>query len=181
MKTIAGLFILWWLFCSPARTQEREYPDAQVLSACIQAAVPEIAKRNSRPAGTLVYVAPKGEAALYFVSDGQVRSELKGADWAILSTPLNVLRSRTKEGWNPPKSMAVDGLNVVVSDPPQGQDVPEKPLYFKFWPPGYSEDLGTGIVRASFGPSPHGATVTCALAKRGESWVIVNIAVAFYV
>ena len=180
MRIFTGVFISFCLIYSPAYSLERDYPDAQVLSACMQAAIPEIGKRSSLLTGKLVYVAPKGASSLFFVSDAQLRGELDWENWATLSAPLEVLRRRAKEGWNPPQSIFIEGLDVMVSDPPKEKNTTSKSLYFVFWPPGYSDDLSTGIVRAAFGPSAHGATVTCAFAKRGDSWIIVNKWVAFY-
>ncbi len=52
--------------------------------------------------------------------------------------------------------------------------------YFKSFAPGYSADGNTAIVRAWVGPSPHGATVTYLLRKKGENWVVVWREFAFY-
>lgn len=181
MKTLVSALIILFLICSPVRSSEREYPDAELLSACIQAVIPEISKRTAQRLGTFVYVAPKGASTLFFARDEQIRGELDGEDWAGLSTSLELLRNRTKAGWSPPESIFVEGLEIAVAERPKDKirSTPG-PLYFEFWPPGYSDDMSTGIVRAAFGPSVHGATATCRLAKHGDSWSVVNKWVTFY-
>jgi hypothetical protein len=180
MKTLANAFIILFLICTPARSSERKYPDSELLSACIQAVMPEISKRTTQWLGTSVYVAPKSVSTLFFVRDEQIRSELNWEDWAALSRSLELLRNRTKEGWSPPKSILVEGLDIVIAEPPKDKSSAIQPLYFAFWPPGYSDDMSTGVVRAAVGPSAHGATVTCQLTKHGDSWSIVNKWVTFY-
>ncbi len=47
--------------------------------------------------------------------------------------------------------------------------------------PGYSKDGTRAVVRASVGPSAHGAMVTALLEKRGDKWVVKWHHIAWYV
>jgi hypothetical protein len=46
--------------------------------------------------------------------------------------------------------------------------------------PGYSKDGTRAVVRASVGPSPHGAMVTALLEKLGDKWVVKWHHIAWY-
>jgi hypothetical protein len=46
--------------------------------------------------------------------------------------------------------------------------------------PGYSKDGTRAVVRASLGPSPHGAMVTALLEKLGDKWVVKWHHIAWY-
>lgn len=45
--------------------------------------------------------------------------------------------------------------------------------YVDVWLPGYSKDGQTAVLRAWFGPTPHGASATYMLAKKKGKWTIV--------
>jgi len=46
--------------------------------------------------------------------------------------------------------------------------------------PAYSADGSQAIVRAFFGPTPHGSSYTAWLAKSGDTWVVVWESIAYY-
>jgi len=48
------------------------------------------------------------------------------------------------------------------------------------WLPGYSSDGQRAIVRASIGPSAHGASVTALVELRGVAWVVTSLKLAWY-
>jgi hypothetical protein len=52
--------------------------------------------------------------------------------------------------------------------------------YVEAWLPGYSKDRQTAVLRAWFGPTAHGATVTYLLAKKKGKWTVVWRKVAHY-
>ena len=52
--------------------------------------------------------------------------------------------------------------------------------YVKVWVSGYSKDGNTAVVRASFGPTPHGATLTYMLVKKDGHWTVKWRKTAYY-
>ena len=61
------------------------------------------------------------------------------------------------------------------------EDHPKARGWVRSYLPGYSKKGTTAVVRANAGPSPHGATVTALLEKRGEKWLVRWLHVARYV
>jgi hypothetical protein len=53
--------------------------------------------------------------------------------------------------------------------------------YVEAWLPGYSKDRQTAVLRAWFGPTAHGATVTYLLVKKKGKWTVGWRKVAYYV
>ena len=49
---------------------------------------------------------------------------------------------------------------------------PKARCFVRAYLPGYSKDGTFAVVRASVGPTPHGAMVTVLLVKLGEKWVV---------
>ena len=152
---------------------EVSHPDAEVLSACISAAAPKAATYGGNGIDGVVYVLPAGEVTIGLSSDGQVRGELHSANWKILGGPFQDLRNRTSKGWVLPKGISAAAFRVEVAKPPTGEFGYEH-LYFSFWPPGYSTDGQSSVVRAFVGPTPHGATITCELSMHKGAWIVVN-------
>jgi hypothetical protein len=149
------------------------YPDAEVLSSCIGAGAPKAATYGGNRIDGVIYVLPAGEATIGLANEGQVRGELRSANWEALRGPLQNLRNRTSKGWVLPKGISASAFRVEVAESPKGEFGYEH-LYFSFWPPGYSADMQSSVVRAFVGPTPHGATITCELSLRNGSWVVVN-------
>jgi hypothetical protein len=118
-------------------------------------------------------VLPGGEATVGLASEEQVRTELRGANWKTLSGLFQDLRNRTTKGWLLPKGISATEFRIEIAEPPKGEFGYEH-LYFSFWPPGYSADVRSSVVRAFVGPTPHGATITCELSLRDGAWVVVN-------
>jgi hypothetical protein len=57
---------------------------------------------------------------------------------------------------------------------------PDARGYVVTWLPGFSKDGRAAVLRASFGPTAHGATVTYMLVKKSEHWEVVWRRVAYY-
>ena len=57
---------------------------------------------------------------------------------------------------------------------------PDARGYVVTWLPGFSKDGRAAVLRASFGPTAHGATLTYMLVKKGEHWEVVWRTVGYY-
>jgi hypothetical protein len=58
---------------------------------------------------------------------------------------------------------------------------PHSQCWFEPYLPGFSTAGHSAIIRAFVGPTPHGATVTALLEKRGDQWIIKWCKLARYV
>ncbi len=52
--------------------------------------------------------------------------------------------------------------------------------YAKAYLPGYSKDASIAVVRASVGPSPHGAMATIVLERSGDTWLVKWLYIAWF-
>jgi len=169
-----GLIVVFFLVAAVrVFSGDVSYPDAEVLSSCISAGAPKAAKYGGNRIDGVIYVLPASEPTIGLANEGQVRGELHSASWEALKGPLQNLRNRTSKGWVLPKGISTAAFQIRAAEPPKGEFGYEH-LYFSFWPPGYSTDMQSSVVRAFVGPTPHGATITCELSLRNGSWVVVN-------
>lgn len=152
-----------------AYSADISFPDAEVLGACISAIAPKAAAYSVGSKDKLVYVLPSVEATDGFASEGQLFMDLRGANWEALSAPFQELRNRISKGWVPPKDISAAEFQVEVAKPPNSEH-----LYFSFYPPGYSTDAQSSVVRALVGPTPHGASIACELSLQSGSWLVVH-------
>ena len=70
--------------------------------------------------------------------------------------------------------------HIVVTDLTKDDQRPNERGVAVAYLPGYSRDGKYAVVRASVGPSPHGATATALLEKLGDKWVVKWHRIAWY-
>lgn len=174
MNVFRTLMLAATLFvCLESQADDEVQRDSIVISACIRAIVPRATEYALKSKSDVVYVHPEGESSIGLVSEAQLHSDLDGADWDSLSGPIQMLRGRLSSGWSPPPLLAIEGFEVVLSNPPEGEFGHDH-LHFLFWPPGYSSDQKVSVVRALFGPTPHGASATCEISFQDGKWLVVK-------
>jgi hypothetical protein len=124
----------------------------------------------------------------FYISQGQLDGEAYRDEEHAVSIELgDDLRKR-----NPKEPISLAGykspsLKIVVKKtavPAFGEEISEDGAkakhYVTAWLPGYSKDGNTAVFRATFGPTPHGATLTYKLAKKDGKWTIIWRKVSFY-
>jgi len=116
-----------------------------------------------------ILILPKSRSSDAYLSHDQVKSELSVSEWESAAPLAVTMRSRsaTAESLPVPSSRQPTRLLGSSEEP-----VESKSPVVEFYRPGYSTDLRSALVRALFGPTPHGAAFTCLVVLEHQSWVV---------
>jgi hypothetical protein len=170
--------------------KEAAVDDATIISTAIQhfseqkVALAFIGRESKKV--ILIHNESSGPSA--YLSDSQLRAELRQEKWEIPSELSEGLRRRNAKAVS--LSDLRFGKGVLVADLRKlpfelpGRDPPkeyeEAKAYADVWLPAYSSDGTTAVFRFSFGPTPHGATATYLLSKRDGIWRVSKWAFSYY-
>jgi hypothetical protein len=137
---------------------------------------------------TTIVLSEETIGSSFYLSDGQLDGE--SHDGKKYLVPVDIredLRRRNPEepvsmrGFKPSSSkILVRDLKGLKVDGEFEKEHPNSVGCVEAWLPGYSKDGQTAVLRASFGPTPHGATTTYMLAKKNGRWSVVWRKVAYY-
>lgn len=134
-----------------------------------------------------IVLAQKTAGTSGLLSDGQLNGESHDKEPYLIPADLraDLRRRNPKEpvilsGFKPssPKILLRD-LSGLRRDEFE-EKYPDARGYAEAWLPGFSKDGRTAVLRAYFGPTPHGATATYLLEKRDGRWTVVWRKVAYY-
>jgi hypothetical protein len=158
---------------APRVTSPQEALDAQVMGACIDAVAGELvsnaAGTMSGPPRRTILILRKSRSTDSYLSHDQVKSELSVSEWESAAPLVVTMRSR---------SASAQPLPIPSSRQPtrplgrSEEPVEPKSPVVEFYRPGYSTDRRSALVRALFGPTPHGAAFTCLVVLEHERWVV---------
>ena len=158
---------------APQSSSPQEAVDAQVLGACLDAVADELARNAAgsmiSPPRNTILILPNSRRADGFLADNQLESELSVSEWESAALLATAMRSRSASAGpilvpsslQPTRLLETSELSVEPKTP-----------WVEFYRPGYSTDGRSALVRAHFGPTPHGATFTCLLTLELMRWTV---------
>jgi hypothetical protein len=137
---------------------------------------------------TTIVLGEETAGSPFYLSDGQLDGEAHDEKKYLVPADIreDLRRRNPKEpvsmrGFKPSSStILVRDLRGLTGYGEFERKYPDSAGYVEAWLPGYSKDGQTAILRASFGPTPHGATTTYMLAWKNGRWTVVWRKVAYY-
>lgn len=156
---------------------------------------PEFRRSPRRAASTCIVLDNRVPAKTGFLQDPQLKSDARPR-----SIPSALRDGLMRRGGTPgsyeslPASWigSAFGDRVKLADldpywdntlrgPSFQQDFPDAWGWVSAWLPVYTADGAHALVRAEFGPTAHGATLTAWLRRNGDAWGVEWIEYAYYV
>lgn len=167
-----GSFLIF-LLLSVSEANASQSDDLTVISLCINDRMEEILSGRQWRERPIEFWVGHAEGGGDFVSDSQIAGEFREEGAKRLIALLPSLREREARAWDAPEGVTVKGFRVTNGNPPK-YDAQERKLSFQFFAPGYSEDRTEVLVRGYYGPTAHGASITCLLKRKGIGWEILG-------
>jgi|SRR5579864_1722190 len=158
---------------APRPTSTQGLVDPQVMGVCLDAVAPKLISNAARPKSATsrsrVLILPTSRKCDGFLTDNQLESELSATEWESAAPLAEAMRSRNTSAQplvmpsskQPARLMSSSELGFEPKDP-----------WVEFYWPSYSTSGRTALVRAHFGPTPHGAVFTCLVTLEGMKWVV---------
>lgn len=159
------------LFAVPSLAASLEANDAHVISLCIEAVHAQtLAATGAR--GDMVHVLPIGPRP----DNPWVPATRPSLSLSWMSEAEQNLgeRQRQHDGWMPPEKYDVHGTRVRLKDLYDRRPWEQQPLHYLLWPPGYDASTTHALVVATFGPTPKGGELACALELTDGEWGVVD-------
>jgi hypothetical protein len=168
---LLAVAVLGTVFALTVRAASPEANDAQVISLCLEAVHAQtVAATGAR--GDVIHVLPMGpQPDSPWVP--ATRPPLTQSWMAEVEQNLRARQSQG-DGWTPPKKYDVQGTRVRLKDLYDRRPWEQQPLHYLLWPPGYDASTNHALVVATFGPTPKGGEVSCALELTGGEWGVVD-------
>jgi hypothetical protein len=166
---------------APRVSSAEEAVDAQVMGACLDSVAAELVsnaagKMSGTPRATIL-ILPKSRGSDGYLSHDQVKSELSVSEWESAAPLAVTMRNRSANAEQLPVPSSRQPIRLLGSSE---EPVESRNPVVEFYRPGYSTDRRSALVRALFGPTPHGAAFTCLVVLERQGWVVKWLEVSYF-